>query len=336
MFTPANYTLDDRERARLAAWLDTARFAVLDANEAECVGWLQEQYDVIPAALLDALQRLDAVGTPHILVVRGLPLDAERVPPTPTRYVPPDEDVITDADLLHGLLGATLGEPIGFKGQQHGRIFNNIIPLKDHKAESNHSAGFLADFGLHTEDSFFPLPPTFFGLICARNLGKVPSRFARLADAITLVPPADVDLLRTAKVLVHLNAAQALDADASSMPKLPIIWGPTEDPYFRINGAAPIETDDETVGAAIDRLLHAFDAIALTVTLDRGDVVWVANRRVAHGRDAYAARLDGADRWMKRLVVVPDLKPLAGLLIEPRIVDNELLATVPVVAGWGR
>lgn len=329
-------SLDPVQQARIGDWLDEARVVADAHNEATIIDWLSSQRQVLPACVVDLLQSLGAVGGPHVLVIRGLPLENDRVPPTPSRYVPPNEYSITDADLLHGLVSLELGQPIGFKGQQNARIFNDIIPLKDHRATNNHSAGYLANFGLHTEDSFFPLPPTFFGLLCARNDGHVPSRFAPLADALRLVSPTVVELLRTTEVLVRLNAAQVLEVDGSGMPRLPIIWGPDDDPFFRINQAAPVETDEEAVGAAIDDLLKALDAVAFTVSLQRGDAVWVDNRRVAHGRDRYFAHHNGSDRWMKRLVVVPDLEPLAELMVSSRVVDNDLLATVRLSAGWGR
>ena len=46
---------------------------------------------------------------------------------------------------------------------------------------------------------------------------------------------------------------------------------------------------------------------SLSLKLCPGDLLLFDNRRVLHARTPFTARLDGTDRWLRRLYVVPDL-----------------------------
>ena len=44
------------------------------------------------------------------------------------------------------------------------------------------------------------------------------------------------------------------------------------------------------------------------VVLRPGDVLFIDNYRVVHGRKPFKARYDGTDRWLKRIGVTRDLR----------------------------
>jgi L-asparagine oxygenase len=60
--------------------------------------------------------------------------------------------------------------------------------------------------------------------------------------------------------------------------------------------------------AALEELRDVFDAVAITVRLDAGDLAIVDNRVSAHGRTAFRPRYDGVDRWLQRTFVATDLR----------------------------
>lgn len=313
-------------RDELAAWTDVALHREF-ASEGDCVDWLATQRDGVPPEIGEAQERLRTGGAPDAVVVRGMPIDAFRSIPTPQRYREPDEFVAEPADLLHGLIGSALGEAIGYRGQQSGRIFNDVIPVPELALRADHSGGFVRAFDLHTEDSFHPLAPTYFGLFCVRNDDAVPCTLGFLRGAN--IGTADLQQLRRARARIHANSGQRMGVGDDDRPRLPLIWGPDADPCFRLNLAHIEPTDFET--AVDERAARALEGAIreteLDLVLEAGDSLWLDNRRVAHSRKAYQPRLDGTDRWLKRLAVVPDLAPLAPLLYSERVLDNDLLAS---------
>jgi L-asparagine oxygenase len=333
--TIATLVLSAADRAALVAWLREALEKGFE-SEAACVDWLCGQSAALPLAVREGLTALRSESVPDVVIVRGFPLDTFPAGPTPLSYRQPDGYEVEPADLFHGLLGVLLGEPVGFKGQQFGRLFNDIIPLGEFAGRPNHSAGFSRDFRLHTEDSFHPLPPTYFGLMCVRNHDRVPSTIAFVRTA--RISESDAEVLRSSDVRVRLNSAQRVAIDAAHLPRLRVLWGDIENPCFRIN-LANIDRDDFPSQAVYEAALRFAEAISLTmrqVTLDPGDAVWIDNLRVAHARDAYSPRLDGTDRWLKRLVVVPDLDVVEPLTYRRRILDNDRLAdpNIDLPGAW--
>ena len=48
------------------------------------------------------------------------------------------------------------------------------------------------------------------------------------------------------------------------------------------------------------------------VPLQPGDCIFIDNYRVVHGRNAFKARYDGTDRWLKRINLTRDLRKSQG------------------------
>ncbi|MEU8576428.1 TauD/TfdA family dioxygenase [Streptomyces asoensis] len=65
--------------------------------------------------------------------------------------------------------------------------------------------------------------------------------------------------------------------------------------------------DPEAV-RAMEALIEHLDGNTYEVVLGAGDVCFIDNRNVVHGRRPFHARFDGKDRWLKRVNVVTDLR----------------------------
>lgn len=324
------------DRASLSSWISSALEHTSLLSESACVDWLATQRGVLPKTLIDALRRLKTDHRVDAVIVRGLPVDDFPTPPTPNHYRGPEGYRIEPADILHGLLAVQLGQPFGYLNQQSGRIFNDIIAIEESADDDRGSAGYRRAFRFHTEDSFHPLPPTYFGLCCVRNPDEVPCLIASIRDVE--LDDRDDRILRAARIRFNLSTGQRAAENDIDRPQLPMVWGPGDLPFFRINLATFDRDDADSVATAetIDALARALEAVRREIVLGPGDALWLDNRRVAHARDAYAPQFDGGGRWLKRLVVAPDLGPLAPLLHDHRIIDNSLLpeAARQLPHGW--
>ncbi len=75
------------------------------------------------------------------------------------------------------------------------------------------------------------------------------------------------------------------------------------DPYFMEH-----LDDDPEAQEALDALVEQIDTNLKDLTLKSGDICFIDNYRVVHGRKPFTARYDGNDRWLKRLNIVRDLR----------------------------
>jgi L-asparagine oxygenase len=54
---------------------------------------------------------------------------------------------------------------------------------------------------------------------------------------------------------------------------------------------------------ALDELNNAISQSVQDIVLEQGDLLVIDNRTTVHGRKPFAARYDGTDRWVMRLLV---------------------------------
>jgi hypothetical protein len=86
-----------------------------------------------------------------------------------------------------------------------------------------------------------------------------------------------------------------------------VLSGPARRPRVRADFAETQGTDAEA-GQALARLRAAAEAAAVTVVLEPGDLLVIANDRAWHGRTRFTPRWDAGDnRWLLRTSIMRDL-----------------------------
>jgi alpha-ketoglutarate-dependent taurine dioxygenase len=65
---------------------------------------------------------------------------------------------------------------------------------------------------------------------------------------------------------------------------------------------------DQDARLALNTLTGLIDANLSEVVLEPGDICFIDNYKVVHGRKAFKARFDGTDRWLKRTNITRDLR----------------------------
>lgn len=257
------------------------------------------------------------------LLVKGLPVDA-RLPKTPAD---PRQRIHTDrklGELWLAAFSSVLGSIFAYRQEKQGLLFQNIAPTP-HNAEklSSESSSMLLDF--HTETAFHPHMPDYVMLHCLRpdhervaktivsNVRMILPELS-LRDRTTLFEP----VFRTG---VDYSFGSA-NGTRGNGPVLPVLYGSPYDPQMTVD----LDLMVGLTPAAERALVHVQEAVIRTkrwVTLDRGDLLVVDNRRSVHGRSEFTARFDGYDRWLQRACVVRDLARSA----EDRETGGRVLAT---------
>jgi Fe(II)/alpha-ketoglutarate-dependent arginine beta-hydroxylase len=260
-----------------------------------------------------------------ILAIRGFPIDDSKIGRTPATWDDPSAPSrTTEEEMLLALCGTLLGELVSWASEQDGHVVHNVLPIREHEKTQ---LGWGSDIELifHVEEAFSPYCPDYLGLMCMRNPAHVGTSVSAVADLD--LGSLDLDILFSDKFVVRPDAAHLEETykdkghnsdrdiatskrnDEIRHPKhIAVLFGDREAPYIRLD--PPYMESDGSPGAkeALDGLVRQLSANKTHVRLGPGDIMFVDNFRVVHGREPFKAKYDGTDRWLKRIKVTRDLR----------------------------
>jgi len=322
--------LENDDRAAIENLTDelARRFDTVESPEFQrgCRTYAQE----LPRRVRRVLNEFHLAEPAGMLVVTGLRVDDDGLGPTPPNW----HDLTARSstfrhDCAFFLISCLLGEPIGWATQQDGRIMHDIFPVEEHEHDQiGWGSGQLLEW--HTEDAFHPLRTDYLALMCLRNPDNVETTAADVADV--RLDDQVRKLLHETRFFIlpddsHRadNQLEAVDEDArvaelrhrsrqrveqalSSPTPIAVLFGSPDRPYLRIDPYYMQDIHDEPEQQALDAICGAIDAAMGGVVLEPGDICFIDNYRVVHGRKPFRARFDGTDRWLRRLNVTRDLR----------------------------
>ncbi|OLR91890.1 guanitoxin biosynthesis L-enduracididine beta-hydroxylase GntD [Actinokineospora bangkokensis] len=273
------------------------------------------------------------------LLLSGLPVDDDRIGPTPAHWYPDPDEVSPSLreEVAFGLLAQLLGDPFGFATLHNGLLVHNIIPIKGYEKEQ---IAFGSDEKLewHTEEAFHVHRSAYTALLCLRNPAGAPTTYADIADLE--ISAADRAVLR--QPLFETRPSGSHSAERNKFRELlpesdherwgrsfaategihsdpvvqPVLRGAEDRPYLCLDPDCMTAVDDEAA-AALARLVAEVDRRIQDVTLTPGDVLFMDNDRAIHGRKPFKAHFDGNDRWLKRMNIARDLRPSRDRRLSP-------------------
>lgn len=266
----------------------------------------------LPRRLRETFYEFKRSESAAALVVRNNPVLSEGAGPTPLTYVEVEPGFeLNDAQILHGLYGSLLGEPVGFTSQRGGSIYNTIVPMPDLAAIPNSSSGSRFDFGFHIEDAFHPTRAEYVGLVCMRNDEQATTTVSCI-DGVPLTP-AERDALFEPCFAIGHNPIHSTSGHIQEAHQ-PILFGDRDRPYVRVNFATLNIEDYEGIHRqALQTLLTHFEANRAAVVLRSTDCLYIDNFRCVHARDAFEPLPAHARRWLNRVVFTSDLRKSRAL-----------------------
>jgi hypothetical protein len=259
----------------------------------------------LPVGLRRAVNaaRLDE-GT-HVILISGNPVDDEALGDTPGHWRDAENDGARVAGAVLMLEAALLGDAIGWTTQQGGRILTDVLPIPGME-NSLVSSSSHTELGWHTEDAFSPYRADYVGLFCLRSNDDTPTTVS-FVDPM-LLPEAAIRVLMEPRFLFSPDHSHGT-RDAPDVVRAPILDGPVDAPVLRIDRdfTTPLPGDVEAE-RALRQIVGQLDANLYDVRLTAGDVGFIDNRNVVHGRRPFQPRYDGRDRWLRRVNVAVDLR----------------------------
>lgn len=236
-----------------------------------------------------------------------------------------EPDSLRREELFLALTGMCLGEVYGWSTLQNGSLIQNVLPLPGVEHEqSGHSSDVL--LGWHTEDAFHPYRCDYVGLLCIRNLDRVPTTVASIRDIELsedakkilsepryVIYPDTEHLGQTLDDGTHFGLSEIRKLQDSPEP-VAVLFGHPDEPYLRLDPfyMTTFGTDPEAE-EALKEICEKLMIAEYDVVLEPGDIVYVDNFTAVHGRRPFRAKYDGRDRWLKKLTVTRNLRASRSL-----------------------
>lgn len=298
--------IDDAENSQISALLEQ----LTDRYDSPCSQHFVQDARAyaaqLPARLLSQLNqyrcREDHDGT---LLFRGFEINDRRLGFTPeTVGKELDERSAAREGFMLMLLSSFLGDPMGWADQREGALLNNVLPLKNHEAEQL-STGSLADLDWHSEEAFHAFRADYLALMCLRNRDSIPTLVGSIQDVV--IPDEVRRVLFEPRFLFFTD--KNFQKEGLELSPEPVLFGNLQTPYVRIDPSfmSAVEGDAQAA-AALDYFIAAFKDVLREVPLEAGDILFMDNYRVVHGRRGFKPRFDGYDRWLKRINITLDLR----------------------------
>jgi len=265
----------------------------------------------LPATLTTTLAAFGRHGSPSgAMLVRGLPVGD--LPPTPR-----DPRVLAGLRLpaarCLGVIAAVLGHQCGYAPELGGAIMQDIVPVPGHE-DAQRSTSSTAALDIHTELAFAPdgARADDLALLCLRGdhdrtagttVSPAGAVLARLPEPVTAV-------LREPRFRTSVDQSflAGLGADKPIwVGPIAVLSGPARWPRVRADFAETQGTD-AAAEQALAMLRAAAEAAAVTVVLEPGDLLVIANDCAWHGRTRFTPCWDADDnRWLLRTSIMRDL-----------------------------
>ncbi|MEW1847193.1 guanitoxin biosynthesis L-enduracididine beta-hydroxylase GntD [Nonomuraea angiospora] len=295
-----------------ARQVDTlARKAAAEYPSAEDPGFVTDVGVIahdLPAGLRQAVNRARLDERTHVILIRGNPVDEAALDATPRHWRDATCEEARVAGMLLMIEAALLGDAIGWTTQQDGRIITDVLPITGME-NSLVSSSSQKELTWHTEDAFSPYRADYVGLYCLRSWDHTPTTVS-YADPATL-PEDVVRVLMEPRFLFSPDDSHTMPAGTpdGGMVRAAVLDGPIDAPVLRIDrDFTKVAPGDTEAAQALTHVVDHLDGNLYDVALARGDIAFIDNRNVVHGRRAFTPRYDGRDRWLKRVNVAVDLR----------------------------
>jgi hypothetical protein len=198
------------------------------------------------------------------------------------------------------LASALVGDPFALSAMQAGHIVNHIVPVVGTEAYVSATSS-TEELAWHTEEAGFRFRPDHLAFVCLRNPQLVPTTVG-VVDDIVLDPMVEETLRRPLFGMPQVGAAERIEY-------APVLYGAVDQPYLSADPVYMTTAPGDGVAAeALAALAAAVDSVLRPFVARPGDLYFLDNHRVVHGRPAFVPRYDGTDRWLLRVKASRDLR----------------------------
>jgi len=214
---------------------------------------------------------------------------------------------------IQGILMGTIGELVAYEAEGHGKLFQDIIPMKSMETKQmSLSSG--AELEIHTEQAFSKLRPDILSLACIRGDPDAFTYILPVKSIIKNLSHSEIELLRkplwttSVDLSFKLYGQEFIEGDVRG--PMPIISGPEDDPRLLFDQDLMTGITEEA-HQMIAKIVDIYYTHRIRHNLIPGQIIFIDNNRAVHGRSPFSPKYDGADRFLVRCFATFDYKKSA-------------------------
>ncbi|GIZ51983.1 TauD/TfdA family dioxygenase [Noviherbaspirillum aridicola] len=280
----------------------------------------------LPRGLRELAHRFKYLHLPYgAILLRGVPVDDERIGPSPSHWDAPWRNPPTlREEVAQCLLTAALGDIFGWRTQENGRFLRHIVPIEKDRDEQL-GGGSRVTLVWHNEEAFHEYRSDFLSILCYRNDEQAETVLSHVGDID--IPGDKWEILSAPRFVILPDKSHLPDQNISSQWRLedaafqhvrrmyaepkPVaaLSGSRRRPCIQVDEAFMRAVDGDTEAArAFEWLLREFDARKHGIVMQPGDLLWIDNKRTVHGRSVYQPNYGPRHRWLRRVNVTLNLR----------------------------
>lgn len=272
----------------------------------------------LPLSIRNAVKRLKREESQcDSLIIRGFKAGEFDSIKTPAHWNEVSSDLkAQELDFASTIFATLLGHIFSWRSQQHGNFVNEIIPIKGNESNQVGSSSKTA-LAWHNEDCFHPHRPDFLCLYCVRNNDSISTKLwsVRRLEPFKDHPLYNELFLPNYEFLVDYSHDQGIPAsNVKTMEKykaepiiLPVLWGDRNSPYMCFDPHFT-RTLTKKAADALAWLEKIVSSDYSECSLQKADILFINNHKVAHGREPFNPKYDGQDRWLRRILITESIR----------------------------
>jgi L-asparagine oxygenase len=278
----------------------------------------------LPFQVINALLEFRrGINSDGVLVIRGLPIEESRIGPTPTHWsIRAQTKQYYETEMYLVGMASIIGEVFSLSAQHEGNIIQNLVPIKS-DANEQMGTGSKVFLEWHTEDAFHDWYADFIGLLCLRSDPNAATTFASVRSID--LPEDYKRCLFERKFQAGIDKAHGGSERPEEGSLISVLSGRYDDPYIRLDTDCIRAIPDEPKAQeALEYLINEIPSKARQIVLKKGDLLFLDNLTVVHGRTAFTPRFNGTDRWLQRIGIAADFrKSYVGRTKKFRVVEMD-------------
>ncbi len=255
----------------------------------------------------------------NFFIVDGLEVNEERLGPTPEHWTNRRLPYSNLLQFEHCIISALCGVPGGYDTNQGGHVVTDIFPMKGYQGYQQ-SFGSKAELVFHTEDAFDAGRASYLSLMCLRNPDRIPTTVFPI-NLVSLPSKVKDELFQQQFSLqiddphtgiidqLESNSIRLIHNDVQKKYKIALLEGSYASPSIRID---PVNIDVSGLSLSAQRafgiLCEKISESKIEIFMKPGQLLFVNNKKVPHGRGGFTARYDGMDRWLTRVLLFDQVK----------------------------
>jgi L-asparagine oxygenase len=245
------------------------------------------------------------------LLIRRIPIDFKTLSKTP----PDNQSKIGEGTVLAKIQAMLLhisGEMIAYEGEGYGRIFQDIVPMRN-MANNQTSLGSNIELEIHTEQAFSDLRPDILSLACLRGDKEAFTHIlpvSRILENVSLEEKALLyePLWKTSVDLSFQLQTQEFEKGLIRGPFPILEKGESPSDVHLLFDQDLMIGETEEAEKLVSKIVDIYYHHRILHNLKSGEILLIDNRRAIHGRSAFHPRYNGYDRFLIRGFATLDFK----------------------------